>query len=228
MGWKASTIIIHEPTLVDNEQLLKELGFTNLVPIKEETFEVAMNPDDNRVYIGTYRDNLLICAPDIPLQFFGDTETAIEKIFNRLFPGSEICSIVLHSVVNLWGYSVTVDAHKVRARAGSSDDGTSIEIGEPLEEEKELLSKSTVDENGIRTYLFDDFPDEPFNEDQVGENFVFAICKRYFGEELDNADELLFDTTLTGYKYGKVIQNEINKQGEKLNTDNSKPWWKFW
>lgn len=232
MGWKASTIIIHKPTQVDNLELLKELGFNNLTKIEDEPFEVAINPDDNRVYIGTYKDNLLVCAPDIPMQFFEDSETLTEKTLNRIFPNSEICSIVLHSTVNLWGYSVTKNGQKIRVRAGSADDGTFVELGQPLEEEKELLSKSKIDENGNRIYLFDDFPNEPFIEDQVGENFVFSICKRYFDKELDSADELLFETTLTGYKFGKVTQTTLNQKAENVDNeitiDKTKPWWKFW
>lgn len=230
MGWKASTIIIHKPTQVDNEELLKELGFKNLITIEEEPFEVAINPDDNKVYIGSYKDNLLICTPDIPMQFFEDNETSTEKILKRLFPNSEICSIVLHSAVNLWGYSITKNGQKIRARAGSSDDGTFVELGEPLEEEKELLSKSTIHKDGHRTYLFEDIDDEPMTEDQVGENFVFAICKRYFGEELDSADDLLFETNLKGYSYGKanVKENKIKQPNSNLSAIDKKPWWKFW
>lgn len=229
MGWKASTIIIHKPTKIDNLELLKELGFDNLTKIEDEPFEVAINPDDNKVYIGSYKDNLLICAPDIPMQFFEELETPTEKILKLKFPNSEICSIILQSTVNLWGYSITLNGQKIRARAGSADDGTFVELGEPLNEEKELLSKSKLDENGNRIYLLDDFPDEPFNEDQVGENFVFSICKRYFDEELDSADALLFDTTLTGYKYKKSTKKETNTtKQERQKTNNNKPWWKFW
>lgn len=141
MGWKASTIIINKPTHVDNLVLLKELGFNNLTKIEDEPFEVAINPDNNKVYIGSYKDNLLVCAPDIPMQFFEDDETITEKTLNRIFPNSEICSIVLHSAVNLWGYSVTKNGQKIRARAGSSDDGTFVEIGEPLDEEKRTFEQ---------------------------------------------------------------------------------------
>jgi hypothetical protein len=229
MGWKASTIIIHKPTKIDNEELLQELGFGNLTKIEDEPFEVAINPDDNKVYIGSYKDNLLICAPDIPMQFFEDFETPTEKILKEKFPNSEICSIILQSTVNLWGYSVTVNGQKIRARAGSADDGTFVELGEPLDEEKNFLSKSKLDENGNRIYLLDDFPEEPFNEDQVGENFVFSICKRYFDEELDSADTLLFDTTLTGYNYKRTTRKETNiTKQEQQKTDDTKPWWKFW
>ena len=194
--------------------------------IGDEPFEVAINPDNNKVYIGTYKDNLLICAANIPMQFFEDKETQSEKILIKAFPTSEICSIVLHSAVNLWGYSVTKNGEKIRARAGSSDDGTFIEMGVPLEEEKELLSKATVHNDGSRTYIFEDFDGDPMTEDQIGENFVFEICSRYFGEQLDRADDLLFETTLTGYSFSNSNTTPITTQQQK-ETD-TKPWWKFW
>jgi hypothetical protein len=215
MGWKASTIIIKKPTLVDHEGLLKELGFENLSKIEDQPFEVAINPDEGKVYIGSYKDNLLICAPDIPMQFFQENQTLTEKTLNRIFPNSEICSIMLNSTVNLWGYSVTQNGQKIRARAGSSDDGTFVELGEPLEEEKELLGRSTVTKDGKRTYIFEDIDDEPMTEDQVGENFVFAICKRYFGEELDSADDLLFETRLKGYSYQSANKTKPEQKDKK-------------
>jgi hypothetical protein len=216
MGWKTSTIIIHKPAQVDNEKLLQELGLTSLTRIKNEPFEAVINPDDRKIYIGRYKDNLLICTSDIPVELIEKQDSAVEKSLIRLFPGSEICAIVLHSVVNLWGYAVIRNGRKIRARAGSSDDGTFVEMGEPLDEEKELLSKSTLDENGNRTYVFEN-DDEPLTEDQVGENFVFAVSARYLGTELDHADNALFETMMTGYSY----QNEPSK---KKKTKKDIPW----
>jgi len=224
MGWKASTIIINKPAQVDHKKLLEELGFSKLAKIENEPFEIAINPDDNKVFIGTYKNNLLICAPDIPMQFFEDSVTGVEKTLINHFPASEICAIILHSGVNLWGYSVIKNGQKIRTRAGSSDDGTFIETGEPLEEEKQLLNKSTTGEDGTRTYIFEDMDEEPMTEDQVGENFVFEIWSRYFGEQLDRADESLFETTLTGYSFEAIVQ----KTKQQQHTNDNKPWWKFW
>ena len=229
MGWKAFAIIINKPTEVENEILLKELGFEGVTKIKDEEFDVAINPDDNTVYIGSYKDNLLVCTPEIPMLFFEDYETQTENTVSRLFPNSEICSIVLHSVVNLWGYSVIKNGKRIRMRAGSANDGTFIEEGVPLEEEKDLLSKSTLNDDGKRIYVFDDSPDEVYSEDQVGENFVFSICKRYFEEELDSADDSLFVTILSGYRYDKISEMVINKSKWEIKTIiHEKPWWKFW
>jgi hypothetical protein len=225
MGWKISTIIIHKPVKIDNEALLRDLGLVKLTKIKDESFEDAMNPKGKKVYIGSYKNNLLICIPDLPLQLIENKETQFEKTLSQTFSDSEICSIVLHSTVNLWGYSIAINGKKIRARAGSAEDGTFLEFGEPLDEEKELLSKSQLDENGNKVYLFDDLPDELLSEDQVGENFVFSICKRYFEEELDCADELLYDTILSSYQYGKIVNNQSSLTNQ---IKDPKPWWKFW
>jgi hypothetical protein len=223
MGWKASVIIVDKPNRGADEQLLVDLGFQNLSKIGEETFDSVINPDDNKVYIGTYKDNLLICVPELPMEFFNDSETAFERTVMHTFPTSEICAIILHSVVNLWGYAVIKEGKKIRARAGSAEDGIITEYGEPLEEEKELLSKSTIGDEGTRTYMLDGFPDDPFTDDQVGENFVFLICQRYLGEPLDTADDLLYDTKVQGYSFTKVKTKKL--QGTE---SGSKSWWKFW
>jgi len=93
-------------------------------------------------------------------------------------------------------------------------------MGEPLAEEKELLSKSKLDSNGKRIYLFEDFPDEPLDEDQVGEDFVFSICYKYLDEELDSAETSLHETILQGYRYRGITPDKT--------TANAAPWWKFW
>jgi len=215
MGWKSSTIIVNSDKEVDEPELLKDLGFDNLKEVVKEPFEVAINPDEGKVYIGRYKNNLLICAQDLPMTFLEEAISKGEKVLSKYFPDTEICSIVLHSVVNLWGYSVSKNGQKIRVRAGSSDNGTMVEYGEPLKQEIDLLSKAKIDENGKRIYQFDDFPDESFEEDQVGENFVFELSSRYFGQNLDMSDDLLFETELKGYEFNSTIRNpksEIEKE----------------
>ena len=205
MGWKASMLIVNNPTPVDHQKLLQDMGFANLNKIEDESFNSVIYPEDGRVYIGTYKGNLIICSNDFAHDdFLKNQEAKAKQVLASAFPSSEICAIALHSGVNLWSYAVMQHGKTLRARAGSSEDGTFVEIGEPLEEEKELLSKSTVGKNGKRTYILRaEDADDPYQEDQVGENFVFAVCKRYFGHELDHSDDEMYDTRLTGYSYKK-------------------------
>ncbi|TMM57906.1 hypothetical protein FEE95_00285 [Maribacter algarum] len=219
MGWKSSIILVNTDIEVNEIELLERLGFNKIKATEKESFEVAIHPNDNQVYIGRYKGNLIICTQELPLTFLEETISKGEKELASYFPNTEICSLVLHSVVNLWGYAISKNGHKMRVRAGSSEDGTFAEYGEPLEEELELLSKSKIDENGNRVYQLDDFPNEVFEEDQVGENFVFNISKRYFGERLDAADDLLFETELNGYSVNtsSLSRRENTNQERKPN-----------
>ena len=219
MGWKTATVIVNNTNDINFKSLLEELGFTKFERIEDEPYEVAMNPGDNTVFIGKYKDILLITSWEIADKFFYENNSAYPDLLIKLFPRSEICSLVLHSGVNLWGYAVIKDGQLIRARSGSAQDGTFIDIGEPLPEEMEILSRSTLHEDGTRTYSYKEYDAEPMSEDQVGEEFVFAVSGRYFDEQL-HTDDLLFDTMLEGYTYTKMITDET--------VVSKKPWWKFW
>ncbi len=215
MGWKLSMIVVDSNAEFNDKELLTSLGYKQFEKVEKQPFEICMNPDEGALYIGRFKGNILICARNLPLTFLDKSVSKGEQVLSETFPDSEISSLVLHSAVNLWGYSVTKDKKKVRVRAGNSDSGTMVDFGNPLEQEFDLLSKSTMDENGVRTYVFDDLPNEPFHEDQVGENFVFELASRYFGENLDEADEKLFETELQGYKLGNLVQEPKNEDQNK-------------
>lgn len=205
MGWKLSSIIINPKTDIPGENLLEEIGFTNLKKIAEVPYDVAIYPDSDKAFIGTYKGNLIISVNNLPLEFFTNTLSALEEKLINLFPHSEICAVSLNSVINHWGYAIIKDGKKIRARTGNSDSGTTLDFGEPLTEEIELLSKSQLDENGNRMYYLEKKPAEAYFEDQVGENFVFEIFKRYTGTQLDHDDELLFETNFKGYQISTYV-----------------------
>ena len=208
MGWKISIIIVNKPTKVDNEKLLRDLGIKRFIKTDDTTFENTIGLFTNKIYIGEYKDNLIIYEWTLPDKIIQNNDTESEKLLVRKFPNSEICIIKLVSNVNFWGYKIINKGRIIRHRAGDGDKGTYIDSGAPLEEEIPLLNKSSIDGDGNKFYKFDEQPNELFSEDQVGENFVFEICKRYFGETLDTADELLHNTIFIGYQ--------------------KKAWWRFW
>jgi hypothetical protein len=220
MGWKASFIVIETTAYSANEQLLNLLGFDKLSKIEEKSFDTIRLPPANTVYIGSYNNRIIICDQKTSLQLIEENDSPIENRLKVLFPDSNICAVGLHSVVNFWGYSVIVNGQKIRAKAGSADEGTYIEQGLPLPEEEALLSAATIDGEGNRVYQLPEMPDELFTEDEVGENFVFAVCTTYLNEELNAADNKLMDTVFTGYKYSNILSN-VPPLG-------TKPWWKFW
>lgn len=210
MGWKASLFIVSGNTGLSDQEVLSKLGFDKTSPLAENTFDAVINPPDGQVYIGNYNGNLIICSQEIPNRIFERRQKEARELSDQ-FPGSELCALMLHSVVNAWGYSVIRDGRMLRERLGDADNGTLVDQGEPLPEELSLLALSSLDENGNRVYSFEDDPDEELSEDQVGEDFVFAVSKRYFGQALDQTDDGLFETSFRGYSLGSTAKESQSK-----------------
>lgn len=228
MGWKASMIIINSEQKFDKDEFFNSLGFYDLKKNDKQPFESVINPDDDKIYIGNYNGNTIMCLQHLTFEAIDSSLSRAEVILSNTFQDTDIVTFILHSVANLWGYSIVNNGKKVRVRAGDSEE-LIIERGEILEEEKELFSKSKLNDKGERVYIFDDMPDDEFSDDQVGENFVFDISTKYLGQSLDTCDEL-FETEFEGYTFSKskpekeIESNNISIQNQKTKN----PWWKIW
>ncbi len=209
MGWKTSLIIITSTPEIEDQRLLNILGLKGSTPKSDIVFEDTTGFHTDKVSIGRYNGNLIICEWSIPEKVIQNNQTDIERILMDSFPYSEICFIQLVSTVNFWGYKLIDNGKVLRHRAGDGQrNGTYFDIGEPLAQEKELLAKSYFDEAGNRLYIFEDDPNEIYTEDQVGEEFVFKLCARYLGLPLDEDDEFLY--------------------GIKFSCYQKRSWWQFW
>ncbi len=242
MGWKASMIVINSEEKLPTKEVFEALGYYELSKVDKQPFEVVMNPEDDRIYVGQYNGNTIICMQDVPLESLSESVSDAEKILSSRFADTDVVTFALHSVVNLWGYSLVHNGKKLRARAGSSE-GTTVEYGEMLEEEKELFSIAKKNAKGERIFVFDDMPEEEFADDQLGENFVFDISTKYFGESLDDCEEL-FEAEFQGYTFSRVkpiVEEPVKAQpAEPVRQPatapekaaevvvKKKPWWKFW
>ena len=212
MSWNASFIIINTNTHNKVEDIIKNIGFSSLVKVGEKVFDEVVNPAEGKLYIGTYLNNIIITSSDLPGQLLTNSLSNFELQLIDIFPTSEICSISLIGSINYWGFAIIKNGEKIRVKAGDSQRGTVIDTGEPMHEELELLSKSVIDKNGKRRYYLFGNVDEPLFEDQVGENFIFQIVKRYTGNLLDESDELLYDTMLDEYEISQP--EKIDFSGE--------------
>ncbi|MCT4624995.1 MAG: hypothetical protein N4A46_15335 [Schleiferiaceae bacterium] len=229
MGWKCSMIIVDAPMIgavvsnADTQPFLEELGYSNLEEIETTSTAKAIFPDMGTVYIGQFRDKLILtdqAFAEIPERH---KPSAIEKKMAKLFPNTEILTLSLHSVTNFWGYALSKDEYRLRTRMGAADEGTVMEKGEPLEEEKVLLKDSFL-KNGNRFYPNPEDPQDPYWEDQMGEEFVFELWKRRFGKRLDFEDDL-DDTKMLGFRY---TQSKIPKIKIESFDPNVKPKNNYW
>ncbi|MGD1893114.1 MAG: hypothetical protein ACFB15_21325 [Cyclobacteriaceae bacterium] len=207
MGWKASCIFVKSPEFADDSKVLHSLGIDKVDAIGTETFDNSIYPKPRYIYIGTYNNTHIICYEGIPSECYSIPKqlTEFEKGLTSIYTDAEIFIFSLHSVVNHYAFALIDCSMKVRAKCGDADNPLIIDYGDPLEEEKELLARAKVDSKGQRLFYFDDFPNEPFTEDQVGENFIFSISARYLGDSLDAYNQELFEEEIMrGYKIKKA------------------------
>lgn len=199
----------------DFEGILRRIGFTGLEKIEDRTLDSAIYPETGEVFIGYYRGNLVITAQNLPLYLVDKETSGIQGKIIEAFPEDEICAISLSGTINHWAFAVIDQGSKVRAKAGDMDNGTVLDIGQPLEEELELLLRSEINSRGEREYYLRD-GEAPLREDQVGENIIFRIVSRYTGEPLD-LDDGLFEAGLFGYRFQSLTGPqlaEMNFYGE--------------
>jgi hypothetical protein len=191
MGWKASVVFAAEESgyfssvLQHNqaraEQIRERLGLKDYEPVGPAVFETAMNPNRGQLFIGAYSRGVVVCHDDAPGAFFDDSSrrkisgsagdfAEFKDKLMAMYPKGEVIAIVLHSVVNLWGYSVYVNGRLLRRAAGASDNGLIVNEGTPLPEEARVLATC---------------PMEEVDTEGMGEELVFDVSSRLFGKSMN-------------------------------------------
>ncbi len=227
MGWKLFAVVVENAQYANDLTVLNALGYTSLNKSADLPFEEASYPDEHKLYIGRYKNHLIICSAELPLHFLGRTQSPTEARLRRLFPGSDIAAFVLHSAINLWGYAVWEQGKKIRVRAGSAESDEIVEAGDPLLEEYKLVSRAFVNEKGQRMYYGAREMDEPLTEHQMGEEFVFRVWARYFGVSPENDPELMrFE--MEGYAVEEFTRADMKAARKEAKSHREKKWWQFW
>lgn len=198
MGWKLSCIFIAKKDLKDSFSSSVELSEENVSKIEssgllaqyerdEQTrLESVLYPARDEFGVGGYDAGFIFCHSTMPAIFFDENARgkmvgkikgadAIKADLINIFPGGQILSLMLHSVVNLWAYSFYDGGKLIRSVAGASDSGIVANVGEPLPEERAILESKTIDS---------------LVEEGYGEELVFEISRRLFGCRIDELEEL--------------------------------------
>jgi hypothetical protein len=198
MGWKTYTIFctdqpgyfeqrpIHDP--VRAEKLLSILGLNEYDLVKPHT-QVNDYPSSGDLYIGAYERGLVIANTTLAALLFDDNSRTknfgrvkdnpdFRKNIHTLYPNGEVIALILHSVVNMWGYSVYQRGELIRSASGAEGEFYG-SIGDPLPEEQAVLAEHPIE--------LIDKGDVIYSED-----LVFDVSQRVLGCRYDEAsvDEL--------------------------------------
>ena len=196
MGWKTNLIVI-EGVVQDRHQLLKALGYDGASIQRQSTCE-TMFPSKGLV-IGDYAGCTLVAEPRLPTKILDHPAGVEARRLLAQFPDRRILVCVLHSVVNLAGFSLFNKGELQRSFAVSSDDGIFINVGQGLSEEQQMLARyeQVTDDQGEVNYR--DTDGEVYTLDQLGEEIVFEVVAGLTGKRPD-FDDALFEATADVYR----------------------------
>lgn len=191
MGWKASCVFVAydkpdfltRPLTHDTaraQQICQELGYAGYQPGEAVGFDVAIYPKRGDFFIGAYADGCIIannhlCDALITQEKTGkiagtsaQAQAARAKLL-AAYPQAKIFALVLHSVVNLWGFAYYEGGKLQRSAWGSGDDGLAQDIGAPWPEEQSFRQG-------------ENWQEEISGE---GEDLCFAVSDKALGQRLD-------------------------------------------
>lgn len=191
MGWKASCVFVNwgrqdyfetfpEINVPHTQEVLRQLGYSGYNSIGKAALETAIYPRNGAIYAGAFEEGFILAEDHLPAWLIAQDKSA--EISGRgigtqqfahslleLYPEARICSLVLHSVVNLWGFSWYENGKLLRASWGASDNGLMLDYGAPLPEELHFRQQQDLMEN----------------IGSEGEELCFAVSERILGQRLD-------------------------------------------
>lgn len=206
MGWKASMLIVQNTSGIKTaEEVVQRIDDNYYELAEETTLESCINPHDESINIGFYKDNIILTLDaEYILMSIIDGGGGIENRLNDLCPGGEIMGVFCQSTTNMHGYFLNKDGDRIRHKIVSFE-GPRMEFGERFEEELEIYKDAKKDENGDDYWQFGDEESARFQENQLMENFTFGVAKRLLGVKLDHTEgeDLMFQV-----KFKKFVKAE--------------------
>lgn len=187
MAWNKYYIVVTNQQGVTPTDVLTKLGLNGYQSAGDANFLQTNKSDD--LFIGSYKDKLVIANPDLTYGMFFAEPSDIEKSFVAAFPSSEIAALAENSTVGEFGYSLIDNGQRKRVKHGC-DGEIYTDFGETLPEEQEILAGHIFDPEEL------DEMREDMDEEEVQNMVTFEaswrtpaqISKRYFGDVIDNLD----------------------------------------
>ena len=188
MAWNKYYIFVTTPKSKDLADILSKLNLGQYKPVKEVSLQYSNKPET--LFAGFYNDNLLIVHPDLPFDFFSDTQSDTEKLFIDIFPDSEIAALIENSTVGLFSYAIIDKGKKVRMKDGC-DGEIYHDEGDLLAEETEILSEGIFGADEIEEMKENEMSDEEVEamiRFEASWRVPNRLTKRYLGEPVGQMD----------------------------------------
>jgi hypothetical protein len=187
MAWNKYYIVVTHQEGATPTDILNKLGLNGYQHAGDANFHQTNKSDD--LFIGNYKDTLVIANPDLTYGLFAAEPSEIEKRFVAAFPSSEIVALAEDSTVGEFGYSLIENGQRKRVKHGC-DGEIYTNFGETLPEEQEILAGHIFEPEEL------DEMREEMDEEEVQNMVTFEaswrtpaqISKRYFGDVIDNLD----------------------------------------
>ena len=187
MAWNKYYIIVSNIHELSPTETLTKLGLTGYQEVGKANF--IQTNKSNDLFIGTYKDKLVIANPDLTYGFFAAEPSEIEKRFVEAFPTAEITALAENSTVGEFGFALIINGQRKRVKHGCDGD-IYLDIGEMLPEEQEILAGEIFEPEELEEMR------EDMDEDEVQNMIAFEaswrtpaqISKRYFSDRIDNLD----------------------------------------
>lgn len=199
MGWKIYTTFIKIKEKVEiNNDFVKSLGFKNF-DFTEKT-EFIFGPKIGELFIGVFKDYLMIANSHLSFEFEQESKSATESKILSIFPNSEIINIHIGHILS---FCLFENGKKIRRKSVADEIYES--SGELIKEELYWKNHELIDKEE-----FDHFTKQEYQielENRVTYETCFELTKRIFGKRLDefNTDEYNHQ----GFKFmNKLIEKE--------------------
>ena len=188
MAWNKYYIVVTAQPGFTPGLALTTIGLTGYRAADQVSFHQTNKSDD--LFIGTYKDNLVIVQPDLTYAFFKETPSDIEKQFVAAFPNAEIAALAENSTVDEFGYNLIQNGRRIRVKHGC-DGEIYTDIGDMLPEEEAILAGVVFDRDELE-HMAEDLDAEEIQEIvsfEASWRVPAVLSKRYFGDIIDNLDE---------------------------------------
>jgi hypothetical protein len=96
-------------------------------------FDHACHPE---ICFGYYQDTTIVAYNEFMNDFFGEVPGKLEQAFCHLFTDCQMLSLIYHENNEIKGFSLFNNGERVRTKLVEDYEGTILDIGEKLEEER--------------------------------------------------------------------------------------------